>query len=65
MEVSFILKIAGVGLIVAVINHFLSKTGREDHVGFVSLAGVLIVLFVLISKLGELINVIEGVFGIV
>ena len=65
MEVSFILKIAGVGLIVAVINYFLSKTGRDDHVGFVSLAGVLIVLFVLISKLGELINVIEGVFGIV
>ncbi len=64
MEVGLILKIAGIGLICGVLSQFLSKTGREDHAGYVSLAGITIVIFMLISELGELIDLIEGVFGI-
>lgn len=65
MEVGFILKIAGIGLIVAIINIFLSKNGREDHANLVSLAGIIIAVALLVSKLGELISVIEEVFNIV
>ncbi len=65
MEVGFILKIAGIGLIVTVVNLFLSKSGRDDHANLVSLAGIIIAVIVLVSKLGELISLIEGVFGIV
>jgi stage III sporulation protein AC len=65
MDVGLILKIAGIGLIVSVLCQVLSKNGREDQASLVSLAGVIIVLFMLVSKLSELIKVIEGVFGIV
>ena len=62
MDVSFILKIAGIGVIVAVINIFLGKTGREDLANMVSIAGVIIAVIILVSKLGEVIKLIEGVF---
>lgn len=64
MDIGLILKIAGIGLIVSVLCQVLSKNGRDSESTMVSLAGVLVVLFMLISKLSELIKVIEGVFGI-
>ena len=64
MDVGLILKIAGIGLIVAVLNVFLSKNGREDHANLVSLAGIIIAVVMLVSKLSELIDLIGGVFGI-
>ena len=65
MEVGFILKIAGIGLMVSVINIFLSKNGRDDYANLVTLAGIIIAAIVLVTKLGELIEVIKGVFNIV
>ena len=65
MEIGLILKIAGIGLIVSVLTQVLSKNGREDHANLVSLAGVITVLFLLISRLGDLISTIQGVFGLV
>lgn len=64
MDVTLIFKVGGIGIIVAVVNFFLTKTGRDDYVNFVSLAGVIVVIIMLISKLSELITVIEGVFNI-
>lgn len=64
MEVSLILKIAGIGIIISVLTQVLSKSGRDDQANLVSLAGVILVIFMLVSKIGELINVIKGVFGI-
>ena len=64
MEVSLILKIAGIGIIVAVINTFLQKNGREDYTNLVSLAGIIIAAVVLITKLGELIELISSVFNV-
>ena len=65
MDVSLVLKVGGIGLIVAVLNIFLNKTGRDDYANFVSLAGVIVVIVLLISKISELIDVITGVFNIV
>ena len=64
MEISLILKVAGVGLLVGILTQVLGKTGRDDHATFVSLAGILVVLVMIISKLSELINAIQNVFGI-
>ncbi len=65
MDIGLILRIAGVGLIVSVLTQILNKSGRDDQANFVSLAGIIIVLFMLIGKIGELIDMIQGVFGIV
>ncbi len=64
MDLSLIFKIAGIGLIITVINQVLSKNGRDDQANLVSLAGVIIVLFMLVSKLGELIALIQNIFGV-
>ncbi len=64
MDLALILKIAGIGLIITVINQVLSKNGRDDQANLVSLAGVIIVLFILVGKLGELISLIQNIFGV-
>ena len=65
MEVGLILKIAGIGFIVSVLCQVLTKNGRSDQSDYVSLAGIIIVIFIIINKIGELIDVINGVFGVV
>ncbi len=64
MDIALILKIAGIGLIITVINQVLSKNGRDDQANLVSLAGVIIVLFMIVGKLGELITLIQNIFGV-
>ena len=44
MDVDFIFKIAGIGIIVAVLNQLLDRSGREDQGLMVSLAGLIVVL---------------------
>ena len=65
MDVGFVLKIAGIGLIVSLLCQVLGKNGRSDHADYVSLGGIIIVIFLLVTKLGELIDIIKEVFGIV
>ena len=64
MDISFLLKIAGIGMIVAVSCQILSKIGRDEQSTMVSLAGMVVILLLLASKIGELISLIRGVFGI-
>lgn len=64
MSIDLILKVAGIGLLVSILSQVLGKTGRDDHAGLVSLAGILIILILIISKLSELISVIQTLFGL-
>jgi len=64
MDISLILKIAGVGLIVTVVCQVLQKSGRDEQAMLVSLAGVIIVLLLLVEQLSSLINTIRGIFGL-
>jgi len=64
LEISLILKIAGVGLIVSVACQILQKSGRDEQATFVTLAGVVIVMLLLADKIGELFAVIKRVFGL-
>ena len=64
MDISLILKVAGVGLLVSILSQVLSKYGREDHSNYVSLAGIFIVLVLIISKLSELVKLIQSTFGL-
>ena len=64
MSVDLILKVAGIGLLVSILTQVLSKTGRDDHAGLISLAGILITLVLILGKLSELISIIQGLFGL-
>lgn len=64
MDVSLILKIAGIGLLVSVAAQILSKSGRDEQATFVTIAGILVALMLLITQLRELINAITSLFGL-
>lgn len=64
MDVSLLLRIAGVGLLVSVINAVLTKSGRDEQAGYVTIGGILIVLLMLIGKFEQLITTVRTVFGL-
>jgi stage III sporulation protein AC len=64
MDVELILKVAGIGMIVAVVCQILSRTGRDDQATMVSLAGIVAVLVLLAERVGSLISMLRAVFGI-
>ncbi|MBR5273157.1 MAG: stage III sporulation protein AC [Clostridia bacterium] len=64
MDVDLILKIAGIGIIVAVINLLLAKSGRDEQALMTTLAGIIVVLLMLVPQMGGLINTIKDMFGL-
>lgn len=64
MEISLILKVAGVGIIVTVICQMLSKAGRDEQAIYVSIAGIIVALMILVGELGELFETVKEVFGL-
>lgn len=64
MDISLLLKAAGVGLICTVLCQILQKSGRDDMALLVSLAGIVTVFVLVCSKLAELVETLRGVFGI-
>ena len=64
MDVGLIIKIAGIGLLIAVATQVLGKTGRDEQSLMVTLAGILVVLGFLVGKVGELFDTITELFGL-
>jgi len=64
MDISLILKIAGVGMLVAVSYQILQRSGREEQAILLSLAGVVFVLLIVMDKVSDLFHEIRAVFGI-
>ena len=63
MDVDLIFRIAAVGILVAVINILLQRSGREDQALMTSIAALVIVLMVLVQKISELFSLIKGLFA--
>lgn len=64
MDISLVMKVLGVGLIVAVAAQMLSKSGRDEQATYVTLAGIIVTLFILVEEIGELFSTISEVFGL-
>ena len=64
MSVDFIFKIAAIGMIVAVLNTLLVRSGREDQAMLTTLAGVIVVLMLLVPKISALVSVIKSMFDL-
>ena len=64
MDVSLLLRVAGVGMLVAVGCQILNKTGRDEQALLLTLTGMVTVLLMLIGELGTLFSALRGVFGI-
>ena len=64
MDISLVFKIAGLGMLVAVSCQVLSKVGRDDQASFVSVAGIIVALLLLVEEIGYLFDAVREVFGL-
>ena len=64
MNVELIMKVAGVGMIVAVVCQILSKAGRDEQSTLVSIAGIVVILCLLVEEIGTLFGMLKEVFGL-
>lgn len=64
MGVDLIFRIAAIGIIVAVLNQVLVRSGREDQAMMTTLAGVIVVLMIMITEINNLFETVKNVFGL-
>ena len=64
MEIDLIFKIAAIGIIVAVLNQLLIRSGREDQAMMTTLAGLVVVLSILVKQSSVLFVTIKSLFAL-
>lgn len=64
MDVNFIFKIAAIGIIVAVLNTLLIRSGRDDQAMLTTLAGVIVVLMMMIPQISALFSSVKSLFDL-
>ena len=64
METGIIIKIAAIGIIVAILCQVLKHSGREEHAFLISLAGLILVLTWIVPYIYELFEMIQKLFGL-
>ena len=63
MDVSLILKVAGIGVLVSIASSILNKSGRGEQAMLVTVAGIVVVMLMLVGEIGELFNSVRTIFG--
>lgn len=64
MDVDLIFRIAGIGIIVAVLNLLLQRSGRDEQAMMTTIAGLVVVLMLLVNEIGALFDTIRNVFNL-
>ena len=64
MNVDLIFRIAAIGIIVAVLNQLLVRSGREEQAMMVTLAGLISVLLMMVYEINTLFTTVKTVFGL-
>ena len=64
MEIDLVFKIAAIGIIVAVLNLLLIRSGREDQAMMTTLAGLVVVLSILVKQISVLFVTIKSLFAL-
>ena len=64
MDVDLIFRIAAIGIIVAVLNQGLIRSGREEQAMMTTLAGLIVVLLMIVQQISGLFNTIKNLFGL-
>ena len=63
MDVDLIFRIAAIGILVAVLNQLLVRSGREEQAMMTTLAGLVVVLMMMVERISELFDLIKRLFG--
>ena len=64
MDVDLIFKIATIGILVAVLNILLQRSGRDEQALMTSITALVVVLMIVVQKISELFNMIKTLFGL-
>lgn len=64
MDIDLIFKVAAIGIIVAVLNQLLIRSGREEQAMLTTLAGLIVVLSIMVSQISDLFRTVKSVFGL-
>lgn len=64
MNVDLIFQIAGVGIVIAVLNQLLSRAGRDDMALMTTIAGLIAVLLIIIEEIGALFDAVKTMFNL-
>ncbi|MCL2003810.1 MAG: stage III sporulation protein AC [Oscillospiraceae bacterium] len=63
MQVDLIFRIAAIGILVAVLNQLLIRSGREEQAMMTVLAGLIVVLMILLREINGLFQMVKDLFG--
>ena len=64
MNVDFIFKIAAIGILVAVLNQLLQRSGREEQAMMTTIAGLIVVLMMIVTEISNLFDTIKSIFNL-
>ena len=64
MDVDLIFKVAAIGIIVAVLNQLLIRSGREEQAMLTTLAGLIVVLMMLVQQISDLFDLVKTLFSL-
>ena len=64
MNVDFIFKIAAIGIVVAVLNQILQRSGREEQAMMTTIAGLIVVLMMIVTEISNLFDTIKSIFNL-
>lgn len=64
MDVDFVFKIAGIGIVVTVIGQVLSRAGRDDIAMLATLSGLVVVLMMVVNMISSFFDTIRGLFAL-
>ena len=64
MDVDLIFKIAAIGILVAVLNLLLVRSGREEQAMMTTLAGLVVVLMMLVQQISDLFDLGKTLFSL-
>lgn len=64
MDITFLFKIAGIGLIVAVLQQMLSKAGREEFATLTVLTGIIVIIAMIVPQLSSVFDEIKSIFDL-
>lgn len=64
MDIDLVFKIAAIGIIVAVLNQLLIRSGREDQAMMTTLAGLIVVLSMIVQQISNLFVNIKSLFNL-
>ena len=64
MDITFLFKIAGIGIIVAILQQLLSKTGREECATLTVLTGIIVIIAMLVPQVSSVFDELKSIFNL-